>query len=504
MAEAFVLAQKNGKQAYENVIKAFYVDRRVARIVHDRARAMHCLDDKEEVMQQVAILLSEKLLDQLCSRPNPPTAIYTLISTTAHFVCQTLMKQNIRSSERQISLHPGETLDHHFETLGVSSTEADVSQEVLDRVDRLNAQVEFNRRKALLMEKAPPGHPSSVHFLDQAGFGEPVEMPPNKKFIKGVSNGVLVKRVAQRKPREKFDPDGQAKLIKVREELHLTNQELADALGLRLATLSSYVYGRVDAGVPIAHVEAAQALLANSEATIRERQQLVNKSQGDVIADWERSLGIHGRGDCDHILAELLEVNQVTVWRWKKVDGTRLSPVALSNHTKTIQRVIAGGWTAPAASVHNLPMQQIFDSWCRSLGVQDRRDRAQIVADCIGLQPWEVAEMLVPGSPRPSFRFIDDCFRRVQAATIDSVQLVPLIDPTGMKGSQLVAAFEKALKLEPKSAAADRTIRSITRISPKALVQVRELKQPPDQHKARTWAALVNDRIRSVQRTPAR
>ena len=86
LANAFADAQQRGKAAYDGVIKAFYRDRRVAKIIHDRARATRCLDDKEEIQQQIAILLSEKLLHKMCSQPNEPSAIYTLIATTAHNV----------------------------------------------------------------------------------------------------------------------------------------------------------------------------------------------------------------------------------------------------------------------------------------------------------------------------------------------------------------------------------------------------------------------------------
>lgn len=54
LANAFADAQQRGKVAYDGVIKAFYRDRRVAKIIHDRARATRCLDDKEEIQQQIA------------------------------------------------------------------------------------------------------------------------------------------------------------------------------------------------------------------------------------------------------------------------------------------------------------------------------------------------------------------------------------------------------------------------------------------------------------------
>jgi transcriptional regulator with XRE-family HTH domain len=505
LADAFVVAQSCGKSAYNDVIKAFYQDRRVARIIHDRARAMRCLDDKEEVQQQVAILLSEKLLDDLCSRPNPPTAIYTLISTTTHFVCQTLMKQHIRSSERHVSLHPGDNLDQHFETLGISSPGLDLSEEVLDRVDQQTAQIEFYRRKALLMKNETETAPlHETHFLDQPDFGNPIPVPPSKTFIKGVSRAVSIKRSSPRKPSAKFDPDGQAKLVKIRDELHLTNQELAQAIGLRLATLSAYVYGRVVAGVPIVHIEAAQALLANGGATIRQRQQLAAKTQPEIIAEWERELGIYGRGDVDTILADLLKVNQVTVWRWKKPGGTVLNPAFLSKYTDIVRRMIAEGWQPPPPSVHNLPLPQIIDSWCTSLSIEGRADRLRLIADCIGVHPWQVTSMLVPGADRPTFRRLDDWFRRVQNAALESIPLVPLIDPTGMSGKQLIAAFEKALDLLPESAQADKALRTALRIPPRSIKELRSLETPPSETLARGCAILVNDRIRSDTRASNR
>ncbi len=43
LATAFADAQQRGKPAYDGVINAFYRERRVAKIIHDRARATRCL-----------------------------------------------------------------------------------------------------------------------------------------------------------------------------------------------------------------------------------------------------------------------------------------------------------------------------------------------------------------------------------------------------------------------------------------------------------------------------
>ena len=498
LADAFVVAQTQGKSAYNDVIKAFYRDRRVAKIIHDRARVMRCLDDKEEIQQQVAILLSEKLLDDLCSRPNPPTAIYTVLSTTTHFVCQTLMKQNLRASERQVSLHPDDNLDQHFETLGITSPDADLSEEILDRVDQESAQIEFARRKALLMSKQNENPNRKAHFLDRPGLGQQIPKPPKTAYIAGVGQAVKVKHAG---PRRKFDPDGQAKLVKIQKELGLTNQQLAHDLGIQLATLSSYIYGRVVAGVPIVHIQAAQALLANSQATIRKREALSGKTQSEIISEWERQLGIHGRGDVDALLAEIFEVNQVTVWRWKKPDGTVLSPATLSDYNDLVKRKVNEGWAPKGkVSVHNLPFPEIMDHWYSLLGIARHRNRLQIVANAIGINPWELSDLLASTAERPAFRRLDEWFRRIQKAAAERVQLQPLINPDGLTGVELVAAFEQALEELSGSSKTTTKLRSVLGITGPKLKALGSSDEVPDIELARSYAALFNDHIRATQR----
>jgi len=264
LANAFADAQQRGKAAYDGVIKAFYRDRRVAKIIHDRARATRCLDDKEEIQQQIAILLSEKLLDKMCSQPNEPSAIYTLIATTAHNVCLTLMKQNLRASERYVSLHPGDNLDDHFESLGVVADADDIADQVLARVDQEAAQAEFARRKANLMTlqastsdipassaSTTPKHLSDLQFLRKLGVVKPLDAPSGMSVIKGIAGFVTLAPPAKgqeaspargvRKQRTDFDPDGREKLIKVQKALHFNNHQLADALRVGQATFSSYI-----------------------------------------------------------------------------------------------------------------------------------------------------------------------------------------------------------------------------------------------------------------------
>lgn len=470
LADAFSVAQTRGRPAYEGVINAFYRDRRVAKIIHDRARATRCLDDKEEILQQVAILLSEKLLDKLCAQPNEPSAIYTLIGTTAHNVCLTLMKQNVRASERYVSLHPGENLDDHFESLGVTSNGSDISEEVLARVDQEAAQAEFTRRKANLMtlqaeaaaaasssadEAKPPKVLSELQFLKQLGIVTPLDSPPGMSVVKGIDGFITLEpRPATRrnpgprgvrKQRTNFDPDGRDKLQKVQKALHFNNHQLAHALGIQLATFSSYIYGRVAAGVPVRIVKAAEDLLKNSKGTIAKYAKLTARSQSEIIDEWERALHISGRGDAESLLAEVLGVNQITVWRWKRPDGTNISPPDLAAYDDLVKKKVASGYRPEddGSSAH-LPFNKLVEVWYSVLKISKRPDARLVLANCIGLEPWYLSGLLAPESKRPEFRRINQWERRVHAAAQQRLVIQPLIDPTGMTKAELVDAMVSA------------------------------------------------------------
>lgn len=483
LAEAFSVAQKRGRSAYEGVINAFYRDRRVAKIIHDRARATRCLDDKEEILQQVAILLAEKLLDKLCSQPNDPAAIYTLVGTTAHNVCLTLMKQNVRASERYVSLHPGENLDDHFESLGVTSNGADISDEVLARVDQEHAQAEFARRKANLMtlqseivqepspstgDAKPPRPVTELEFLRKLGVVKPLDTPPGVAVVKGIGGFVTLRepRVprkeaparAHRKPRTNFDPDGREKLQRVQKALHFNNHQLAHALGIQLATFSSYIYGRVAAGVPVRIVKAAEDLLKNSKTTVTKYASLTAKPQSEIIDEWERALHISGRGDAESLLAKVIGVNQITVWRWKRPNGTTISPPDLVTYDALVKKAVAAGYRpeATGSSAH-LPFNKLVELWCSILKISKRPDSRLLLSSVIGLEPWTLNTLLAPNSKRPEFRRISQWERRVHATAQQRLPIKPSIDPTDMTKAQLIEAVTKAFTdlLEPDSMDAD-------------------------------------------------
>ncbi len=524
LANAFADAQQRGKAAYDGVIKAFYRDRRVAKIIHDRARATRCLDDKEEIQQQIAILLAEKLLDKMCSQPNEPSAIYTLIATTAHNVCLTLMKQNLRASERYVSLHPGDNLDDHFESLGVVADADDIADQVLARVDQEAAQAEFARRKANLMtlqadntdvpaSSAPstPKHLSDLQFLRKLGVVKPLDAPSGMSVIKGIAGFVTLAPPAKgqeaspargvRKQRTDFDPDGREKLIKVQKALHFNNHQLADALRVGQATFSSYIYGRVAAGVPVRVVKAAEDLLKNSKATVKKYAALTSKSQADIIDEWERALHINGRGAAETLLAKLLRVNQITVWRWKRPNGTTISPPDLAEYDAVVKKAVAEGYRPEedGSSAH-LPFPQLVEVWYSVLKISRRPDAHLVLANCIGLEPWNLSALLAPESKRPEFRRINQWERRVHTAAQERLAIDPLIDPTGMTKRALAQAIVSALSglLQRRSRNVYKDVAELIAVSPAVLKAWSESNAPAPAKEAQALAAAANLMLRVV------
>jgi hypothetical protein len=518
LADAFSLAQTRGRSAYEVVINAFYRDRRVAKIIHDRARAMRCLDDKQEILQQVAILLSEKLLDKLCSQPNESTAIYTLIGTTAHNVCLTLMKQNVRASERYVSLHPGENLDDHFESLGVVSNGADVSDEVLSRVDQEAAQAEFTRRKANLMTlhaestAAPP--PSSdgpkarerlseLQFLNKLGIVAPLDVPPGMSVVKGVNGFITLKPrpVTRRDPgppgirkqRTNFDPDGREKLHRIQKALHFNNHQMAHALGIALATFSSYIYGRVAAGVPVRIVQSAEDLFKNSKITVTKYANLTSKPQSEIIDAWERALHVNGRGDAETLLSKVLGVNQITVWRWKRPNGTSIPAPELSKYDTLVKKAVAAGYRPKddGSSAH-VPFNELVDVWYSVLKIKKRPDARLVLANCIGLEPWNLAALLSPQSKRPEFRSINQWQRRVHSAAQQRLVIQPLIDPSGMTKAGVVNAMLAAFSQRLGRDATQADLSAILGVSPKRITAWSESTMPAPTKDAQAWATAAN------------
>ncbi len=128
-------------------------------------------------------------------------------------------------------------------------------------------------------------------------------------------------RRPQRQTERRLSPE-QVELTQIISSLGYKHEEFAGDIGIGMSRLASYLYGRTTT-VP-AHIMARARQLKTQAAPVVERwKKAYGKPVSEIIAGWEQSLGLApGAKGNDDILARILEVNPVTVYRWRKGDTT--------------------------------------------------------------------------------------------------------------------------------------------------------------------------------------
>lgn len=112
----------------------------------------------------------------------------------------------------------------------------------------------------------------------------------------------------------------QQELADIINSLGYKHDEFASDIGIGMSRLASYLYGRT-ATVPDDIMAKARELKKQAAPVVERWKKAYDKPMVQIIGGWEVSLGMEaGAKGNDDILAGILEVNPVTVYRWRKGD----------------------------------------------------------------------------------------------------------------------------------------------------------------------------------------
>lgn len=114
----------------------------------------------------------------------------------------------------------------------------------------------------------------------------------------------------------------QQELVQIIASLGYKHEEFAADIGIGMSRLASYLYGRTMT-VPNDIMTRARGLQKQAAPVVERWKKAYAKPMPEIIAGWEKALGLapSAKGN-DDILASILEVNPVTVYRWRKQDTT--------------------------------------------------------------------------------------------------------------------------------------------------------------------------------------
>jgi transcriptional regulator with XRE-family HTH domain len=305
-AASFQMARSTGHRvAHDAVLRGFYEDERVHRILQSLAFRYRLQSHVDEVRQRVALLFYERFLPQMLASQEEPENVYKLVYALAFNVFRSILKEINLSSKRDVSIEDSVADDSDNSAFALTEITLPSLGESIDmtedRIDRERAQSELARRLATA---------SSVRLSDRAAT---VMLAPQVQI--GVSVTVKAPRRRQKVPSSVYGKE----LATIKQDLGLTNQEFADRLGVGLPTLASYLYARVHT-VPEDVLKTARAIHAATPAADLEiKKRMESNLMPQILDEWASLLGLTDPEDNkrDAVISSHLGVNPITVWRWR-------------------------------------------------------------------------------------------------------------------------------------------------------------------------------------------
>lgn len=294
-----VAANLNGTASVDDVARAFYADTRVKRLIaHACFRSRLSPDFSEELAQECAVLLTQKFILTI----RDPEKIYNVLHLSA---CHMARRKSEKAAEDSLDAILERSGDSDTSTSEIMGDSRKVIEEVEVNIDRRRAIDEFNRRRSSQEKRTPTNTTNSLRM-------SLVNSAP-----------LVVQRLEQIKQPKRapaHTPSAAGiELNDIRRELGYTVPEFAQLLNTTRGTLSSYLYGIVK-NVPTSVLKEARLLrtqAGNNFQTINEK--FGNLSMREIVDEWSKSLGITAEDKSrDTLLADILEVDRATVWRWRE------------------------------------------------------------------------------------------------------------------------------------------------------------------------------------------
>ncbi len=288
-----------GTASIDDVAKTYYADPRVRRLVaHACYKSRLPADFVDELSQELALLLTQKFIRTI----ENPEKIYNVLHISA---CHIARRKAEKAREDSLDALLERSGDADPSTSVVMADERHVIEEIEENMDRKKAIDEFNRRLGTQQKESPMHLATSLRM-------SVIDTTPQ-----------IVRRIERTKP-PKQEPSNVpsaagVELNDIRRELGYTVPEFAQLLNTSKGTLSSYLYGIVK-NVPESVMKEARLLHRQAGNEFQAlNAKFGNLSMQEIVEAWIKSLGIEADDKSrDTQLADTLEVDRATVWRWRE------------------------------------------------------------------------------------------------------------------------------------------------------------------------------------------
>lgn len=292
LALAVAEIQEKGAEAFA---RSFFLDSRVKKIV-GRVMVTSGLpfDFRDDLFQETFSIVSEYASS---GRITNPEGVYSFVYATAFNSARTIRHLETKNGANILTGADdgGERREHEIVDESTSTDHG-------ESVDIVRAR---NKIASILKDKKR----------------DPMQTHPLVSNAKPAVRAVDADKGKGRASTRKLSPE-QQELADIIEELGYKHDEFAGEICIGMSRLASYLYGRTIT-VPNDIMRRARELKQQASPVVERWKKAYDKPMPTIIAGWEVALGLEpsAKGN-DEIIARVLEVNPVTVYRWRKQDTT--------------------------------------------------------------------------------------------------------------------------------------------------------------------------------------
>lgn len=280
----------------EEFCRSFFHDSRVRKIVGsvvagNRTVSGLPFDFRDDLMQETYLIIhgyanSGKITN--------PTGIYSLVYATACNCARTLRNQEFKNGANVV----------------LPAGEADDDRQPHDMADENSS---FDQGEAVDIIRAR----NMIASIIKDKKRTPMQTHPLVSSDKPTPHVVQPAKSKESQSARQLSP-AQKELSDIIGSLGYKHEEFAADIGIGMSRLASYLYGRTIT-VPDDIMSRARALQKEAAPVVERWKEAYDKPMPEIIDGWEKDLGLEpGLSSNDDILAGILEVNPVTVYRWRK------------------------------------------------------------------------------------------------------------------------------------------------------------------------------------------
>lgn len=288
------VAEAGGAKGAELLAHSFYRDSRVRKIIGSVvASSGLSFAFRDDLLQETYSVLQGYVGS---GRVTNPSGIYSLVYASAFNCARTIRNQEAKNGANVVL----PTDDDDGGTRAHDIVDESTSSDRGDAVDIIRAR---NKIACILKAKQSENmqqHPLIANAEPLIRVANPVQNSPKA-------------------PARQLSP-AQQELSSIIADLGYKHEEFASDIGIGMSRLASYLYGRTTT-VPDHIMDRARELKTQASPVVERWKKAYDKPMPEIIAAWEKALGLTvGAKGNDDIIAAVLEVNPVTVYRWRKQD----------------------------------------------------------------------------------------------------------------------------------------------------------------------------------------